>query len=111
MNSLHLAQPFNFKVIGMVLMMKNAIVQRVTTKQKRERKASSIRYQTLLSCRTLLLFLLGANIPSDDQGVISLKGLKGQLFLGLDALFLELGDLASKDGGGINGRVDTVGLD
>jgi len=43
--------------------------------------------------------------------VISLEGLQSQLLLGLDALFLELGDLTSKDGGSIDGRVDTVGLD
>jgi len=47
--------------------------------------------------------LLLANVLADNESVVSLEGLERQLLLGLDVLLLELGDLASKDSGGIDG--------
>lgn len=43
--------------------------------------------------------------------MVALVGLEGELLLGLDALLLELLDLAGKDGRGVDGGVDAVGLD
>lgn len=57
----------------------------------------------LLSCRSL--------VDTHNHGVITLKGLKRQLLLGLDAHLPQLGDFLGKDGFGRGGRVDTVGLD
>jgi hypothetical protein len=43
--------------------------------------------------------------------VVALKGLEGQLLLGLDAHLPQLGDFLCEDGLGRGGRVDAVGLD
>eukprot|EP00343_Euplotes_focardii_P007106 CAMPEP_0205822690 /NCGR_PEP_ID=MMETSP0206-20130828/13622_1 /ASSEMBLY_ACC=CAM_ASM_000279 /TAXON_ID=36767 /ORGANISM="Euplotes focardii, Strain TN1" /LENGTH=268 /DNA_ID=CAMNT_0053119185 /DNA_START=18 /DNA_END=821 /DNA_ORIENTATION=+ len=56
------------------------------------------------------LFLSGA-VAADDDGVVALVGLEGDLLGGLEAVCLELLDLARKDGLGLCGGVDAVGLD
>jgi hypothetical protein len=55
--------------------------------------------------------LLRSLVDTDNHGVVTLEGLEGQLLLGLDAHFPELGDFLGEDGFGGGGRVDTVGLD
>lgn len=55
--------------------------------------------------------LSGACVDTSNHGVVSLERLQGKLLLGLDALLPKLGDLASEDGLGRCGRVDTAGLD
>ena len=59
----------------------------------------------------LLVRLLGSAVATDYESVITFVGFKSELFLGLDAFFLEFLDFTGKDCSSINGRIDTIGLD
>ena len=59
----------------------------------------------------LFLLLGGRPIDADDDGVVSLVRLEGDLLLRLHLLGLHLLDLAGEDDLGLGGRVDAVGLD
>ena len=54
--------------------------------------------------------LLGRAVDADDDGVVTLVGLKRQLLLGLQLLGLHLVDLACKDSCGLGRRVNAACL-
>jgi len=57
------------------------------------------------------LVLAGDTVLADDDGVVALVGLEGDLLAGLELVVFQLLDLTGEDGLWGSGRVDAVGLD
>ena len=55
--------------------------------------------------------LLDGAVDTDDDGVVALEGLEGDLLEGAETVLLHLVDLRGEDDGGLHGGVDAVSLD
>ena len=58
----------------------------------------------------IMIILLGRAVHADDDGVVALVGLEGDLLQGLHLLGAHLLNLAGEHGLGLSGGIDAVGL-
>lgn len=87
------------RVIDYVFVMYNAKRGNAVRREKRKKERSEGDKRD----RTWMLDLFVACISTDNDSVISFIRFKSELFLGLNAFFLQLFDFTSKDSGSING--------